>query len=325
MCWEIVGLVGVNFPEVWFGCDGGGGGSSCGGGGGAAAGIFSRAISCSIIVLWITSIAGDNRQAAERTGWYRTPTPVWEAVWIISCLPCRLSMGAGGPAMGGVGGVNAMTQFDFTGRAGGAQRYVSHSRYFIFYTEFFSCFLTSFFLFCWIQIQKSILFDGLWWCRRPSLLTAKCCVCMLSVSVSVTDTLSSRRPQLRSVQRSMQDSLSMVESWRKVIPGLSMIKLTPHRVSQIRFCALDTVAAAYSTLSRVQSHLSCWHHCIAITVSERENALGQRGGKEDQGNVISPSPRLSLSFSCLWFEDAPESCKCLYFLCGNIDAKLTSQ
>lgn len=63
--------------------------------------------------------------------------------------------------------------------------------------------------------------------------------------------------QVRSVQRSMQDSLSLVESWRKLIPGLSMIKLTPHRVSQIRFCALDTVAAAYSTLSRIQSHLSC--------------------------------------------------------------------
>ena len=75
--------------------------------------------------------------------------------------------------------------------------------------------------------------------------------------MSVTDTVSSGRPQLRPVQRSMQDSLSMVESWRKVIPGLSMIKLTPHRVSQIRFCALDTVAAAYSTLSRIQSHLSC--------------------------------------------------------------------
>lgn len=71
----------------------------------------------------------------------------------------------------------------------------------------------------------------------------------------------------------------MVESWRKVIPGLSMIKLTPHRVSQILFCALDTLAAAYSTLSRVQSHLSCWHHCIAITVSERENTLSQGSGK----------------------------------------------
>lgn len=30
--------------------------------------IFSCTISCSIIVPWITSIAGDNRQAAERTG-----------------------------------------------------------------------------------------------------------------------------------------------------------------------------------------------------------------------------------------------------------------
>ena len=44
------------------------------------AAIFSCTISCSIIVLWITSIAGDNRQAVERTGRYRTPTPVWEAV-----------------------------------------------------------------------------------------------------------------------------------------------------------------------------------------------------------------------------------------------------
>lgn len=94
----------------------------------------------------------------------------------------------------------------------------------------------------------------------------------------------------------MQDSLSMVESWRKVIPGLSMIKLTPHRVSQIRFCALDTVAAAYSTLSRVQSHLSCWHHCIAITVSERETALGQRGGKRIKA-MLSVCLRAYLSFS----------------------------
>lgn len=41
-----------------------------GGGGGAAAGlaIFSCTISCGIIVPWITSIAGDNRQAAERSG-----------------------------------------------------------------------------------------------------------------------------------------------------------------------------------------------------------------------------------------------------------------
>lgn len=30
--------------------------------------LFSCAISRSIIVLWITSIAGDNRQAAERAG-----------------------------------------------------------------------------------------------------------------------------------------------------------------------------------------------------------------------------------------------------------------
>lgn len=110
--------------------------------------------------------------------------------------------------------------------------------------------------------------------------TSQSMLCVyVCVSVSVTDSLSSGRPLLRSMQRSMQDSLSMVESWRKVIPGLSMIKLTPHRVSQIRFCALDTVAAAYSTLSRVQSHLSCWHHCLAITVSERANVLGQHCGK----------------------------------------------
>ncbi len=59
------------------------------------AAIFFCTISCSIIVLWITSIAGDNRQAAKRTGWYRTPTPVWEAVWIISCLPADCLWGLG--------------------------------------------------------------------------------------------------------------------------------------------------------------------------------------------------------------------------------------
>ena len=126
-------------------------------------------------------------------------------------------------------------------------------------------------------------------CREVS-----CVYVCVWASVSVTDTVSSGRPQLRSVQRSMQDSLSMVESWRKVIPGLSMIKLTPHRVSQILFCALDTVAAAYSTLSRIQSHLSCWHHCIAITVSERENALEAARWEEDRGNVISESLCLSV-------------------------------
>lgn len=126
-----------------------------------------------------------------------------------------------------------------------------------------------------------------------------CAYVCLSASVSVTDTVSSRRPRLRLLQRSMQDSLSEAESWRKVIPGLSMIKLTPHGVSQIRFCALDTVAAAYSTLSRVQSHLSRWHHCIAITVSERENASGQQGGKRFKA-MLPLCLQAYLSFSCLW-------------------------
>lgn len=97
---ECVRLAGISFLKVWLFCGGGFGGV----GGGATAAIFSCTISCSIIVPWITSIAGDNRQAAERTGRYRTPTPVWEAVWIISCLPCRLSMGAGGPVSGGEAG-----------------------------------------------------------------------------------------------------------------------------------------------------------------------------------------------------------------------------
>lgn len=109
----------------------------------------------------------------------------------------------------------------------------------------------------------------------------------------------------------MQDSLSMVESWRKVIPGLSMIKLTPHRVSQIRFCALDTVAAAYSTLSRVQSHLSCWHHCIAITVSERENALGQHCGKSIKAMLsLSLSPDLKTHVT-----SSQHYLKCSFFMC----------
>lgn len=116
-------------------------------------------------------------------------------------------------------------------------------------------------------------------CVAPCLLLLGSGELLHCLRMSVTESSSSRRPESRSVHCCMQDSLSMVESWRKVILGLSMIKLTPHRVSQIRFCALDTLAAAYSTVSRVQSHLSCWHHCIAITVSERENALGLCCGK----------------------------------------------
>lgn len=46
----------------------GGSGGEGGGGGAAGLAIFSCTISCSIIVPWITSIAGDNRQAAERSG-----------------------------------------------------------------------------------------------------------------------------------------------------------------------------------------------------------------------------------------------------------------
>lgn len=51
------------------------------------AAVFFCTITCSIIVLWITSIAGDNRQAAKRSSWHRTPAALWETVWIISCLP----------------------------------------------------------------------------------------------------------------------------------------------------------------------------------------------------------------------------------------------
>ena len=101
------------------------------------AAIFSCTISGSIIVPWITSIAGDNRQAAERTGWYRTPTPVWEAVWIISCLPRRLSMGAGdqwwlgggmclgGGGVGGGGGLGVGGGGSGGGGGGGCQCYDS--------------------------------------------------------------------------------------------------------------------------------------------------------------------------------------------------------
>lgn len=82
-CWECISLAGVNFPEVWLW-------QRWEGGEGDAVAIFSCTISRNLIVLWITSIASDNRQAVERTGRYRTPTPVWEAVWIISCLPAGL-------------------------------------------------------------------------------------------------------------------------------------------------------------------------------------------------------------------------------------------
>lgn len=122
------------------------------GGGGVVvvqqAAIFSCTISCSIIVPWITSIAGDNRQAAERTGWYRTPTPVWEAVWIISCLPadCLWGPGASDGWKGvyvGRGIVCTVTQFDFTGRQ--AEHRVSgitsmsHSSYFVLCINPFLC------------------------------------------------------------------------------------------------------------------------------------------------------------------------------------------
>lgn len=107
----------------------GGSGGEGGGGGTAGLAIFSCTISYGIIVPWITSIAGDNRQAAERSGWYWTPTPLWETIWIISRLPADCLWGRGatdvqvGSAVwaGRGGGVDAMTQFDFTGRTGGAR------------------------------------------------------------------------------------------------------------------------------------------------------------------------------------------------------------
>lgn len=53
--------------------------------------------------------------------------------------------GRGSVCLGWVGGVNAMTQFDFTGRPGGAQRAskitsVSHGAYFILCIQAFECF-----------------------------------------------------------------------------------------------------------------------------------------------------------------------------------------
>lgn len=152
--------------------------------------------------------------------------------------------------------------------------------------EYLSCFLLfSLDLFWYFILRKSLpclhTHRLAWrraWPHRAHHLPSVTYMCM-SDSVSVTDTLSSRRLRLRCpVQRSTQGFfVNGGIMGRKVIPGLSMIKLTPHRVSQIRFCAVDTVAAAYSTLSHVQSHLSCWHHCIAITVSEweRGNPLEQ--------------------------------------------------
>lgn len=87
--------------------------------------IVSSPISCSILVLWITSVAGDNRQAVERSGWYRTPIPLCETIWIISF--CRLSVGRGLMRLGW--GVVWL----ITGRTGGAQStskitFVSHSK-----------------------------------------------------------------------------------------------------------------------------------------------------------------------------------------------------
>lgn len=215
----------------------------------------------------------------------------------------------------GSGGVSVL--WLSAGGAGGAQSEskitsVSHCSFILYFGILLMIYptMSSFFLnwdsFWWIKYDQNIfnlLVFG--WRRarprqrnrhRPSntCREVSCVYVCVWASVSVTDTVSSGRPQLRSVQRSMQDSLSKVESWRKVIPGLSMIKLTPHRVSQILFCALDTVAAAYSTLSRIQSRLSCWHHCIAITVSERENALEAARWEEDRGNVISVSLCLSV-------------------------------
>ena len=124
------------------------------------------------------------------------------------------------------------------------------------------------------------------------------CVCT-SGSVSVTDTLSSGRPQRRSVQRSMQDSLSMVESCGKVIPGLSMIKLTPHRVSQIRFCALDTATGSlFNAVSRSVSPVVLTSLHCNYSEWERE-CIRPALWEEDWANVISfcPGRLLSLSLS----------------------------
>lgn len=70
----------------------------------------------------------------------------------------------------------------------------------------------------------------------------------------------------------------MVESWRKVIPGSSMIKLTPHRVSQIRFCALDTVAAGlFNAVSRSVSPVTLTSLHCNYSECVGKNASGQRG------------------------------------------------
>lgn len=125
--------------------------------------IPSCTISCSIIVLWITSIAGDNSQAAERSGWYRTPAPLWETIWIISCLPADCLWGLedsdvwAEACMSGVGSVRAMTQFVFPGRAGTTQSpsSVSHSSHKVelFYTLFSNLWMFNLWLLLWIVLS----------------------------------------------------------------------------------------------------------------------------------------------------------------------------
>lgn len=76
--------------------------------------------------------------------------------------------------------------------------------------------------------QKSDFFFFESQCRHPRPVTSL-------GSPLWAEAVSSTRPWLFLLQRSPEDSLSVQESWRKVIPGLSMIKVTPHGVSQIRF------------------------------------------------------------------------------------------
>lgn len=90
------------------------------------AAVFFCTITCSIMVLWITSIAGDNRQAAKRSGWHRTPASRWETVWIISRLPadCLQEVvvvgGGGAHVWAGVWGASVGTLSAQSGSVGGA-------------------------------------------------------------------------------------------------------------------------------------------------------------------------------------------------------------
>lgn len=256
------------------------------------AAVFFCTITCSIIVLWITSIAGDNRQAAKRSGWHRTPASRWETVWIISRLPADCLQEVGALMCGQGSG-----EFQWAVSVLSLARCVeltAHPRWLLG--------VTAADLIASLQPGLNVYWSST---HKCTLLTGRTAI----VWASVGSALCWGRIEHRSVAflnaTQYQDSLSMRESWRKVIPGLRMIKVTPHGVSQIRFfsfvcpcvcvrvCVFDTMATAYSMLSCIPSVSPVRLTSLRCNYSEwqREDAWVQ---EEVEGNVIPLSSVLLL-------------------------------